>query len=137
VVRVASTHAGYELVATGMLIMAAGHEGKPMDYEALERWTRVGGGTRLPADLSRCHGLVVGPQRDHEAITLIDAWLHSRLKSSHRTLRFREPLSKIDLELCDLTRHRCNPRQNITEQQRQSELVRVIKNDHVVDRQVK
>jgi hypothetical protein len=26
----------------GMLIMAAGHEGKPLDYDALERWTRVG-----------------------------------------------------------------------------------------------
>jgi hypothetical protein len=37
-----STHAGYELVAAGMLIMAAGRDGKPMDYEALERWTRVG-----------------------------------------------------------------------------------------------
>jgi hypothetical protein len=37
-----STHAGYELVAAGMLIMAAGHDGKPLDYNALERWTRVG-----------------------------------------------------------------------------------------------
>jgi hypothetical protein len=37
-----STHAGYELVAAGMLIMAAGHEGKPLDYKELERWTRVG-----------------------------------------------------------------------------------------------
>jgi hypothetical protein len=37
-----ATHAGYELVAAGMLIMAAGHDGKPLDYEALERWTRVG-----------------------------------------------------------------------------------------------
>ena len=37
-----STHPGYELVAAGMLIMASGHEGKPLDYEALERWTRVG-----------------------------------------------------------------------------------------------
>jgi hypothetical protein len=37
-----SSHAGYELVAAAMLIMAAGHEGKPLDYEALERWTRVG-----------------------------------------------------------------------------------------------
>jgi hypothetical protein len=37
-----STHAGYELVAAGMLIMASGHDGKPLDYEALERWTRVG-----------------------------------------------------------------------------------------------
>jgi hypothetical protein len=37
-----SAHAGYELVAAGMLIMAAGHDGKPLDYGALERWTRVG-----------------------------------------------------------------------------------------------
>jgi hypothetical protein len=25
-----------------MLIMAGGHDGKPLDYEELERWTRVG-----------------------------------------------------------------------------------------------
>ena len=37
-----STHAGYELVAAGMLIMAGGHNGRPLDYAALERWTRVG-----------------------------------------------------------------------------------------------
>jgi hypothetical protein len=37
-----ATHAGYELVAAGMLIMAAGHEGRPLDYGELERWTRVG-----------------------------------------------------------------------------------------------
>jgi hypothetical protein len=39
-----STHAGYELVAAEMLIMAAGHEGRPMDYDQLERWTRIGFG---------------------------------------------------------------------------------------------
>jgi hypothetical protein len=37
-----STHVGHELVAAGMLIMAGGHDGKPLDFEALERWTRVG-----------------------------------------------------------------------------------------------
>ena len=37
-----STHAGYELVAAGLLIMAGGHNGTPLDYAALERWTRVG-----------------------------------------------------------------------------------------------
>jgi hypothetical protein len=37
-----STQVGYELVAAGMLIMAGGHDGKPLDFEALERWTRVG-----------------------------------------------------------------------------------------------
>jgi hypothetical protein len=35
-------HVGYELVAAGMLIMAGGHDGKPLDYGELERWTRVG-----------------------------------------------------------------------------------------------
>jgi protein-disulfide isomerase-like protein with CxxC motif len=37
-----ATHVGYELVAAGMLIMAAGHDGKPLNYDALERWTRAG-----------------------------------------------------------------------------------------------
>jgi hypothetical protein len=37
-----STRPGYELVAAGMLIMAGSHDGKSMDYQALERWTRTG-----------------------------------------------------------------------------------------------
>jgi hypothetical protein len=37
-----ATHVSYELVGAGMLIMAAGHDGKPLDYTDLERWTRVG-----------------------------------------------------------------------------------------------
>jgi hypothetical protein len=37
-----STHVGYELIAAGMLIAAAGREGKPLDYGELERWTRIG-----------------------------------------------------------------------------------------------
>ena len=35
-------HPRRELVAAGMLIMAGGHEGKPQDYDELERWKRVG-----------------------------------------------------------------------------------------------
>jgi hypothetical protein len=35
-------HVGYELIAAGMLIMAGGHDGKPLDFNELERWTRVG-----------------------------------------------------------------------------------------------
>jgi hypothetical protein len=37
-----STHVGHELVAAGLLIMAGGHDGKPLDYDELERFTRVG-----------------------------------------------------------------------------------------------
>jgi hypothetical protein len=33
---------GFELIAAGMLILAAGHDGKPLDYDELERCTRVG-----------------------------------------------------------------------------------------------
>jgi hypothetical protein len=68
-------------------------------------------------DLSRCHGFVVGPQCDQEAVTLVDAWLDSRLKSSHRALVFGEPLNKVDFELCGLMRYRCHPGQNVTRQQ--------------------
>jgi hypothetical protein len=37
-----ATHVGYELVAAGMLILAGGGRGVPLDYGELERWTRVG-----------------------------------------------------------------------------------------------
>jgi hypothetical protein len=37
-----ATYVGYELIGAGMLILAAGGRGLPMDYDALERWTRVG-----------------------------------------------------------------------------------------------
>jgi hypothetical protein len=62
--------------------------------------------------------------------------LHSRLKSSHRALGLGELLSKVDFELCDLVRYMCDSSKDVTRQQAQSELVRVVKNDCVVDRQV-
>ena len=37
-----ASHVGYELIGAGMLILAGGGRGLPMDYEELERWTRVG-----------------------------------------------------------------------------------------------
>jgi hypothetical protein len=37
-----ATHVGHELIAAGMLILAGGGSGKPLDYSELERWTRVG-----------------------------------------------------------------------------------------------
>ena len=36
------THVGHELIAAGMLILAGGGHGLPLDYDELERWTRVG-----------------------------------------------------------------------------------------------
>src|SRR5215211_7175068 len=37
-----ATHVGHELIAAGMLILAGGGRGVPLDYAELERWTRVG-----------------------------------------------------------------------------------------------
>jgi hypothetical protein len=37
-----ATHVGHELICAGMLILAGGGNGKPLDYVELERWTRVG-----------------------------------------------------------------------------------------------
>jgi hypothetical protein len=37
-----ATHVGYELIGAGMLIVAGGGHGLPLDYDELERWTRVG-----------------------------------------------------------------------------------------------
>ena len=37
-----ATHVGHELIAAGMLILAGGGSGKPLDYSELERWTRLG-----------------------------------------------------------------------------------------------
>jgi hypothetical protein len=39
-----ATHVGHELIAAGMLILAAGGRGLPLDYGELQRWTRVGYG---------------------------------------------------------------------------------------------
>jgi hypothetical protein len=36
-----ATHVGYELIGAGMLIVAGGGHGLPLDYDELERWTRV------------------------------------------------------------------------------------------------
>ena len=56
-------------------------------------------------DLPGCHRFVVSPQRDGEAITLIDARLRPGVQSSHRALGFGEPPGQPDLELCDLMRY--------------------------------
>jgi hypothetical protein len=39
---VLAVQTGYELIGVGMLILAGGGRGLPMDYDELARWTRVG-----------------------------------------------------------------------------------------------
>jgi len=86
--------------------------------------------------LSRRYRFVVAPQRDREAVTLVDAWLHPRLRSAHRVLGFGEPLSKLDFELCVLPGHGRDPGNDVARHQTEDEPVRVVKNNRVVDAQV-
>ena len=86
-------------------------------------------------ELSGCTRLVVGPQRDREAVTLVDARLHARIERGHRALGFGEPLSKLDLELGDLLRRVRDAGEDVARQQAQREPVRVVKHDRIVDRQ--
>ena len=37
-----ATRVGHELIAVGMLILAGGGAGRPLDHVELERWSRVG-----------------------------------------------------------------------------------------------
>ena len=88
-------------------------------------------------DVSRRHRLVVGPQRDHEAVTHVDARLHPRLERGHWAIGFGEPPSDLDFELgACLMRYMRDPSKNVTRQQAHSESVRVVKNNRVIDRQV-
>ena len=50
--------------------------------------------------MSRRHGFVVGPQRDHEAVMLVDARLHPRLERSHRALGSASRRASSTLERC-------------------------------------
>jgi hypothetical protein len=36
-----ATHVGYEQIGAGMLILAGGGLGLPLNYDELERWTRA------------------------------------------------------------------------------------------------
>ena len=94
---------------------------------------RVVGWRNLP----RCLRVVVGPQRDDEAITLINARLYSGVQSSYRAPGFGELLGKVDLELCGLMRSRCDSGKDVTRPQAHSEPVGIVKNDRFVGGQVK
>src|SRR5262249_7238712 len=72
-------------------------------------------------DVPGRHGLVIGPQRDHEAVALVNAWPYTRLQGSHRAPDLSEPLRKIDFELRHLLRRGCHPGKHVTGQQAKSE----------------
>jgi len=52
------TYLGHELIATGMLILAGGGIGVPLDNGELERWTRIGCAARIAVKARRAVGRV-------------------------------------------------------------------------------
>jgi hypothetical protein len=88
-------------------------------------------------DGPRGYRFVVDPQRDDEASALVDARLYPGIQRAHRALGFGEPLGEIDLELGGLMHGRRDSGNDVTRQQAHSEPVRIVKNDGVVDVQVK
>src|SRR5262245_53612018 len=96
--------------------------------QPLER-IRVGG----RRDLWRLHGCVEGPERHREAVTLISAWLHSRVRSGNRALGVGELSSKVDFERRNLMPYMGDSSKDVAWKQTQGELVRVLHDDHVVN----
>jgi hypothetical protein len=85
-------------------------------------------------DVLRRLRLVVGPQRDREAVTHVDARLHPRFKLFHRAARFGEPPSDLDFELSAcLMRQRRHPSENVTRGQAHRDAVRVVDDDSIID----
>jgi hypothetical protein len=55
-----ATRVGYELIGAGMLVLAGDGRGLPMDYDELERWTRIGyerGGGRARESGEECRNV--------------------------------------------------------------------------------
>jgi hypothetical protein len=68
--------------------------------------------------LLRCCRFVVGPQRDNEAVTHVDAGLHPRLELAHRAIGLGQAASNLYFELgAGLMRGRPNPSQNVARAQ--------------------
>jgi hypothetical protein len=81
---------------------------------------------------------VVGPQCDDEAVTHVDARLDPRIERGYGAIGFGEPTSDLDFELCSsLALQVRDPSENVTRPQAQSEAVRVVENDGVIDPQIK
>jgi hypothetical protein len=88
-------------------------------------------------DVSVGHRLVVAPQGDHEAVTQVDARRRPRIERGYRTIGFGEPTSDLDFELCaSLALDVRDPSENVARPQANSEPVRVVENDGVIDPQI-
>ncbi|HXJ64409.1 MAG TPA: hypothetical protein VNN79_11695 [Actinomycetota bacterium] len=72
-----------------------------------------------------------------EAVALVDTRFDPRLERRDGALGRSEPLGEFDLELGDLLPSQSYSSEDVTRQEAESELVRVVDHDDIVDRQVK
>ncbi len=80
--------------------------------------------------------VVVGPERDGEAIASVDARFDPGLRGCHGCPRCDELLRQFKFERGHFLADRCDSCECITGEQAQRELVRVLNDGHVVDGQV-
>lgn len=78
------------------------------------------------------HRLVIRPERQSEAVRLVDARLNARIRSGHRARHRVEAFRQLDLEGGDLVPRMGHAGNDIAGQQTSSELVRVAKDDRLV-----
>ena len=74
---------------------------------------------------------VVGPERDHEPVPLIDTRFHSGLKARHGGLDLSKPSSNLNFSLERLKSGERHSGNEVAGQQAQSEFVRIVKNPRV------
>jgi hypothetical protein len=72
--------------------------------------------------------LVVGPEREHDPVVLIDTRFHSGLKTRHGAPNFSKSSSNLEFGLEYLNAGECHSGEDVARQQAQSELVRILKN---------
>lgn len=122
--------AGYELLSlidSIHEVRCGGVESAHPGMKSRERVSVVAG-----EGLGRRHRLVVSPQRQSEAVRLVDARLDSRIGSGHGTRHRVEAFRQLDLERGDLATRMGHTGDDVTGHQTSRERVRVVKDDSMV-----
>jgi hypothetical protein len=89
-------------------------------------------------DRARGHRLVVGPERDREAVTDVDTRLDPRFRLSYGAVGFGESPGDPEFELgAGVTHEVRDASKDVTREQAHGKPVRVVENNRVVDPEVK
>jgi hypothetical protein len=89
---------------------------------------------RIVSRRDSSHLLVVGPERESEALTHVNAGLRARLKHTNRALGFGETASNVCFELeAVFPPLQCDPGEDVTRHEAHGYAVGVVNDDRVVD----